>query len=84
MAQFEGYGGNIKLRVADKLAVLYADSGRVIVLECEVHGTILKTGVAYSNRLLSIITIGGRKIVHWRDYMDSLAAWNALTAPAPM
>jgi limonene-1,2-epoxide hydrolase len=21
-----------------------------------------------------------RKIVHWRDYMDSLAAWNALTA----
>jgi hypothetical protein len=24
---------------------------------------------------------GDRKIVHWRDYMDSLAAWNALTAP---
>jgi limonene-1,2-epoxide hydrolase len=21
-----------------------------------------------------------RKIVHWRDYMDSLTAWKALTA----
>jgi len=33
----------------------------------------------YQNRLLSIITIVYGKIVHWRDYVDSLAAWNALT-----
>jgi ketosteroid isomerase-like protein len=44
-----------------------------------VHGTILATGIPYDNRLLSVITIDNRKIVHWRDYMDSLAAWNALT-----
>jgi hypothetical protein len=24
--------------------------------------------------------IENRKIAHWRDYMDSLAAWNALNA----
>jgi limonene-1,2-epoxide hydrolase len=24
------------------------------------------------------VTIEKRKIVHWRDYMDSLAAWTAL------
>jgi len=32
----------------------------------------------YDNRLISVITIENRKIVHWRDYMDSLAAWSAL------
>jgi ketosteroid isomerase-like protein len=34
----------------------------------------------YNNRFCSIIKIENRKIAHWRDYMDSLAAWNALTA----
>jgi len=82
MARYSGYGKNIKLHSADKLAVYRVDNGRIVILECEVHGTILATGVPYDNRLLSIITIGDRKIVRWRDYMDSLAAWNALTAPA--
>jgi uncharacterized protein len=36
--------------------------------------------VEYENRFCSIIKIESRKIAHWRDYMDSLAAWNALTA----
>jgi ketosteroid isomerase-like protein len=30
--------------------------------------------VAYDNRLVAIATIENRKIVRWRDYMDSLAA----------
>jgi ketosteroid isomerase-like protein len=34
--------------------------------------------MAYDNRFISVITIENRKIVHWRDYMDSLAAWTAL------
>lgn len=33
-----------------------------------------KTGKAYDNRFCSIITVKERKVVHWRDYMDSLAA----------
>jgi hypothetical protein len=37
-----------------------------------------RTGAPYDNRFVSIITVADRKIVHWRDYMDSLAAWNAL------
>jgi ketosteroid isomerase-like protein len=81
MAAFSGYGKNIRLRSADKLAVHHAENG-VVVLECEVHGALLATGVPYHNRLLSIITIKDRRIVHWRDYMDSLAAWNALHAPS--
>jgi uncharacterized protein len=82
MAQFSGCGDNIRLHSADKLVVHHAQDNRVVILEYEVHGTILATGVPYDNRLLSVITIDNRMIVHWRDYTDSLAAWNALTAPS--
>jgi ketosteroid isomerase-like protein len=82
MAQFQGYVGSIKLLSADKLIANRADDGRVVVIEYEVHATILATGAKYENRFCSIIELENRKITHWRDYMDSLAAWNALTASA--
>jgi len=82
MAKFRGYGDNIELQSADKLISHKADSGRVFVIEYEVHGTVLRTGAKYNNRFCSIIHIENRKISHWRDYMDSLAAWNVLTAHA--
>jgi len=80
MARFRGYGDNIELRSADKLVTHKTGDGDVVVIEYEVHGTILATGGKYNNRFCSIIKIENRKIAHWRDYMDSLAAWNALTA----
>jgi ketosteroid isomerase-like protein len=82
MAAFRGYVDNIALQSADKLIVHKTDDGRVVVIEYEVHGTILATAVKYDNRFCSIVKIEDRKITHWRDYMDSLAAWNALTAQA--
>jgi len=82
MAQFGGYCDHVELRAADHLVSHKTDDGHVVVIEYEVHGTILATGVKYNNRFCSIIKIEGRKVAHWRDYMDSLAAWNALTAPA--
>lgn len=82
MAKFKGYGKSIKLQSADQLIIHHADNGRVVVIEYEVHGTILATGVKYDNRFCSIIKLEHRKIAHWRDYMDSLAAWNVLTAGA--
>src|SRR5260370_41305162 len=78
MTAYSGYGNSIRLRSADKLVVYHADNGRVVIIEYEVHGQVLRTGVPYDNRFLSIITVTDRKIVHWRDYMDSLAAWNSL------
>ena len=80
MRQFKGYGDNIALESADNLVCRKAEDGRVFVIEYEVHGTILATGVRYDNRFCSIIETEHRRIAHWRDYMDSLAAWNALTA----
>ena len=80
MAQFKGYGDNIALESADNLVCRKADDSRAFVIEYEVHGTILATGVRYNNRFCSIIEIEHRRIAHWRDHMDSLAAWNALAS----
>jgi uncharacterized protein len=82
MAQFGAYCDHVTLQSADRLILRNADDGHSVVIEYEVHGTILATGVKYDNRFCSIIKIENRKIAHWRDYMDSLAAWNALTARA--
>src|ERR1700752_2200022 len=49
MAAFRGYVDNIALQSADELVVHKADDGRVVVIEYEVHGTILATGVKYNN-----------------------------------
>lgn len=82
MSEFRGYVDGIALHSADHLIVHKADGANVVVIEYEVHGTVLDTGVKYDNRFCSIIAIEGRKVQHWRDYMDSLAAWNALTKQA--
>lgn len=78
VASLTGYGNSIRLHSGDALVVHRSQDSRVVILEYEVHGKILRTGAPYDNRLISIVTIENRKIVHWRDYMDSLAAWTAL------
>jgi uncharacterized protein len=78
MASFSGYGKTIKLHSGDALVVHRCKDNRVVILEYEVHGKILSSGASYDNRFISVITIENRKIIHWRDYMDSLAAWTAL------
>jgi ketosteroid isomerase-like protein len=80
VARFANYGKSIRLHSGDSLVVHGSQDSRVVILEYEVHGTILSTDVPYDNRFISVVTIENRKIVHWRDYMDSLAAWTALTA----
>jgi uncharacterized protein len=77
---YAGYGENIILHGADALIVNRCQDPRVVVLEYEVHGTIVRTGAAYDNRFISVATIERRKIVQWRDYMDSLATMTALSA----
>jgi len=60
------------------LIVNKADNGHVVAIDYDIHAT----GAKYENRFCSIIELGNRKITHWRDYMDSHAARNALTANA--
>jgi ketosteroid isomerase-like protein len=80
MALYAGYGDNIALQGADALVIHRSQDPRVVILEYEVHGKIVRTGAPYDNRFISVVTIEGRKIVHWRDYMDSLTAMTALGA----
>ena len=82
MAAFRAYVDNIALQSADRLIAHRTANGEVVVIEYEVHGTILASGVKYDNRFCSILMIENRKIARWRDYMDSLAAWTALTGSA--
>jgi ketosteroid isomerase-like protein len=80
MTLYAGYGDNIVLHDADGLVVNRSQDPRVVIIEYEVHGKIVGTGACYDNRFISVVTIENRKIVHWRDYMDSLAAMTALSA----
>jgi ketosteroid isomerase-like protein len=47
------------------------------------QGLAGQVGASYDNRFISVVTIEDRKIVRWRDYMDSLAAMTALGTPQP-
>lgn len=80
-AYMDWFGGYTNvLHSADNLRVYKsAQPKNVIILEYEVHGTVPETGKPYNNRFCSIITIKDRKIIHWRDYMDSLAAMSSVT-----
>lgn len=78
MDWFGGYS-NV-LYSADNLRVYKVQHPEdVVLLEYEVHGLVPSTGKSYDNRFCSIITIKDRKIIHWRDYMDSLAVMLSLT-----
>jgi len=71
MDWFAGYT-NV-LHSADNLRVYKTTHSGIVILEYEVHGLVPDTGKSYDNRFCSIVTVVDRKIVHWRDYMDSLA-----------
>src|SRR5712671_2529433 len=73
MASVSVYGKTIKLHSGDALVVHRYQASRVVILEYEEHVKFLSGGAPYDNMLNYIITIENRKIVHWRDHMDSLA-----------
>jgi ketosteroid isomerase-like protein len=79
-AYMDWFGGytNI-LHSADNLRVYKTTQSNVIILEYEVHGIVPSTRKFYDNRFCSIITLENRKIIHWRDYMDSLAVMLSVT-----
>jgi ketosteroid isomerase-like protein len=82
MALYAGYGNSIVLHGADALVIHRSEDPRVVIIEYEVHGKIVASGAPYDNRFISVVTIEDRKIVHWRDYMDSLTAMTALSQGA--
>ena len=72
MALYAGYGESMALHGADALVVNISQTPGVVILEYEVQGNAVGSGKLYENRFISVVTIEDRKIVGWRDYMDSL------------
>jgi ketosteroid isomerase-like protein len=79
MALYSGYGKGMTLHGAGALVVNISQTPGVVILEYEVRGAAVSSGKSYENRFISVVTIKDRKIVGWRDYMDSLAAMSALS-----
>ena len=53
----------------------------VVVLEYASQGRAVRTGAAYSNRYVSVITVTDRKVTRWRDYLDPIAVFDAVGWP---
>ena len=57
-----------------------AETG-VVVLEYASQGRAVASGKPYANRYISVITLRERKVVHWRDYLDPVAVFEAIGWP---
>jgi uncharacterized protein len=78
---YRPYGAVFTLDRCYDLAVHHDRATGVVVLEYASQGRVVTTGKVYSNRYISVLTIIGRKIAHWRDYLDPLAVFDAIGWP---
>jgi uncharacterized protein len=78
---YSGYDEYMTVHSADNLRVYRDPEASVVVLEYEVHGESVQTGRRYNNRFVSIITVQDTKVVHWRDYLDPIAIFEATGWP---
>jgi ketosteroid isomerase-like protein len=63
------------------LAVHHDTAKGVVVLEYASDGHVVGTGRRYSNRYISVLTLRGGEVVHWRDYLDPIAVFDAIGWP---
>jgi uncharacterized protein len=79
---YRPYGELIVLRRCFDLAVHLDREAGVVVLEYASEGQVVATGAPYANRYISVLTIVDRKVVHWRDYLDPIAVFDAIGWPS--
>ena len=78
---YSDYDAYMRVHSADNLRVYRDAEASVVVLEYEVHGESVKTGRPYDNHFVSIVTVKNHKVVHWRDYLDPIAVFEATGWP---
>jgi uncharacterized protein len=64
------------------LAVYHDAAKNVAVLEYACHGHAVATGNPYHNQFISVLTLRDREVVHWRDYLNPVAVFDALGWPS--
>jgi uncharacterized protein len=79
---YRPYGATFFLDRCYDLAVHHDQATGVVVLEYASQGRVVQTGAPYGNRYISVLSIVDRKIVHWRDYLDPLAVFDAIGWPS--
>ena len=78
---YRPYGTMITLDRCFDLAVHHDATKGVVVLEYASAGRVVATGRPYGNRYISVLTIRAGEVVHWRDYLDPIAVFDALGWP---
>lgn len=78
---YRPYGTRMTLERCFDLAVYHDANKGVVVLEYASEGHAVLTGNRYSNRFISVLTLRGGEVVHWRDYLNPLAVFDALGWP---
>lgn len=78
---YRPYGEAIQLDRAFDLAVYHDPARNVAVLEYAVEGHTVHGSRPSANRFISVITVRDREIVHWRDYLNPVAVFDALGWP---
>jgi ketosteroid isomerase-like protein len=52
-----------------------------VVLEYASEGHVAGNGRRYANGFISVLTLREGDVVHWRDYLDPVAGFDALGWP---
>jgi uncharacterized protein len=78
---YRPYGTMIILDRCFDLAVYHDAAKGVVVLEYASEGRATGTGNPYQNRYISVLTLRDREVVHWRDYLNPLAVFEAVGWP---
>ena len=78
---YRPYGTMMVLERCSDLAVYHDAARGVAVLEYACHGRAVATGNRYHNQVISVLTLRDREVVHWRDYLNPVAVFDALGWP---
>jgi uncharacterized protein len=78
---YRPYGDALVLDRCYDLAVHHDPAQGTVVLEYASQGRVVATGAPYRNRYISVLTLRDREVVHWRDYLDPVAVFDALGWP---
>lgn len=78
---YRPYGTMLVLDRCELTGVHHDARKGVVVLEYASHGRAVASGRPYANHYISVIALRERKVVHWRDYLDPVAVFEALGWP---
>jgi uncharacterized protein len=78
---YRPYGTIMVLDRCDLTGVHRDAQTGVVVLEYASQGRAVASGKPYANHYVSVIALRDRKVVHWRDYLDPVAVFEAVGWP---